>query len=144
MPIQLIAALLVTAMGFGAGWKVQQWRFDAQEAERAKRELVAIQSAAEADLRRQAAIASAQDAAVRRERQLRNDAAGSRDALVGLSHAADAALRAAEASHGACLNRATALSDVLETVSTERRELSEKADRHVSDIQTLTDAWPKP
>lgn len=144
MPIQLIAALLVTAMGFGAGWKVQQWRFDAQEAERAKRELVAIKNSAEADLRRQAAVASAQDGAVRRERQLRDDAAGSRNALVGLSDAADAALRAAEASHATCLNRAVALGAVLETIATERRELSEKADRHVLDIQTLTDAWPKP
>ena len=143
MPIQLIAALLISVAGFGSGWKVQQWRMDAQEAERAKRELVAIQDAAASSIRRQENIIEAQGRAVLRERQLRDAAAVSRGALVSVSNAAGEALRAAQDSHASCTVSAAALADVFGQCGQRYEALGAKASRHASDVQTLVEAWPK-
>ena len=143
MSPQLIAAALIAAVGFGSAWQIQSWRMDAREKERAQQELVDQQLSAKAAIRRQEKVIEAVNASNVREVTLRRDAAGSRAALVGLSHAAEQALRDAATSHTTCLDRATALGDVLQQSSARYRSLGETCDRHVNDIKTLIDVQPK-
>ena len=137
------AAILAAAIAATGAWKVQDWRYNAKEKERAEQQLENERIAAKAAIRRAEAVIEAQNAATNRERDLRGAAAGARAALVGLSDATDAAMRGSAASHAACLERADALGELLGTVAQAGAGMAEKADRHASDIKTLIDAWPR-
>lgn len=143
MSPQLIIAALIAAAGFGSAWQIQSWRADAKEKDRVEQELVDQRNAATTAIRRTEAVIQAQSAATVRDGVLRRDAAGARDALVGLSLATEQALRDAATTHAACTERARALGVVLGTVAAAGGEVSAKADRHASDAKTLTDAWPR-
>ena len=144
---QLVIRLVIAAAIFGSAWTIQDWRYGAKEADRDRQThentLESERLARRAESGNSTRTIKALNAANKRADALRANAAGSRDALVRLSDAADEALRTAGRSLDACLDAATTSSQLLVAVSTERRELAEAADRHVSDIQTLTDAWPK-
>lgn len=144
MPIQLIAALLIAAGGFGSAWQIQSWRYDAKEKARVEQILVDQRLSAAVSIRRADNVIAAQNAAAGREVALRRDADGARTALVGLYAATDAALRNAATSQAACLDAAAALNDVLKQSTERYRSLGETCDRHVNDLKTLTSAWPKP
>ena len=137
------AALLAAAIAATGAWKVQDWRYNAKEKERAEQQLENERIAAKAAIRRAEAVIEAQNAATNRERDLRGAAAGARAALVGLSDAAATALRDAESSHAACLNRAHTLGELFLASTESHQRLAGAADRHASDIQTLLAAWPK-
>ena len=145
IPAQLIiaAGVVGAAVGFGSAWKIQGWIQTAEENERAQQILVDQRLSAATSIRRTDNVIAAQNAAAGREVALRRDADGARTALVGLSHAADAALRAARSSHSACIERATAVRVVLDQCGAAYQELGERADRHANDVKTLTEAWPK-
>ena len=140
---QIIIAAVIAAGGFGAGWKIQSWRYGAKETARVQQTLADQRLAAATAIRRADNVIQAQSAAAGRAADLRRDADGSRAALVSLSQSADAALRAASASHNACLDRAAAIRVVLDQCGAAHQELGERADRHASDVKTLMDAWPK-
>ena len=141
--IPLVSALVSSVLAFGGAWKIQSWRADAKEKARVEQILVEQRELRVLENRRNSAAASAQAAAVGRGIDLRRAADGSRVAIVGLHDAAAAALREADASHATCTQRAATLSGLLADSTKEYRDLGEKASRHVSDIQTLIDAWPK-
>ena len=143
MNIQLIIAAVIAASSFIGGWTIQSWRHGAKETARAQQILVDQRLAAATAIRRSDNVIEAQSAAAVRAVDLRRAADGSRAALVGLHDAAASALRAASASQAACLERATALSELLGTVATAGGDLAEKADRHANDVRTLSEAWPK-
>ena len=143
MNVQIIIALVIALGGFGSAWKVQDWRYGAKEAERAEQELANQQRAAAAAIRQSEAVIQAQSAATIRVAALRRDADGERSALIGLSHATDAAMRAAAVTHEACVERAATLGELFNTSAKEYTSMAEKAGNHASDVQTLTDAWPK-
>lgn len=143
MSPQLIAAAVIAAASFGAAWQFQSWRMDAKEKEHVEQILADQRSASAAAIRRQEAVISAVNAGSVREVALRRDAAGARTALVGLSHATEQALRDAATTHATCIDRAAAVADVLKQSTERYRSLGETCDRHVSDIKTLTAAWPK-
>ena len=143
MELRFAIWALIAFFSFGGAWKIQDWRYDAKEKERVEAKLVEVRVSAARDLRWMDAVFAARDKAAERAVVNRRDADGARTALIGLSNAADRALREAESSHAACIKSAAALDDVLKTVSGERRELSEKADRHVDDLITCREAWPK-
>lgn len=143
MSPQLIIALVLTVVGFTGGWTVQSWRYGVKEAKRAQQQLADERLAAKTAVRRIDNVVEAQSAAVVRERDLRAAAAGSRSALVSLHDAAASALRAASATHAACLDRAAAISVVLDQCGAAYQELGVVADRHASDVRTLVDAWPR-
>lgn len=139
-----LAAVLVSAsLAFPAGWKVNQWRNDAEkkhsieQAAQSQRELHAMEQ------KRLSGVISAQNAARSREADLRRDADRSRAAADGLRDQASEALRLAGANHSACLERASAAAELLLTCSRRYSDLGAAADRHVSDIKTLTEAWPQ-
>ena len=141
--IAIAIAVASSATGFGTAWKIQSWRAAEKENEIVQQTLLATQVAAKTAIRRADNIIAAQNNAALRDRVLRADAAGSRNALIGLSLAADEALRRAEATHDACLVTANAQNIVLNQCGARYRDLAETADRHASDTQTLIDAWPK-
>ena len=136
-------ALIAASLAATGAWKVQEWRFDAKEKERAEQQLESERNAATAAIRRSEAIIEAQNEAQSRLRRLRLDADGARAALVGLSNATDQALRDAAASHDACTVRAAAFSQLLNQCGAAYQELGAVADRHASDVQTIMAAWPK-
>jgi hypothetical protein len=143
MSLQLVIRRIAIACVFGAAWTIQDWRYGAKETERVQQELADQRLAATTAIRRSDAVIQAQGAAESRARGLRADAAGARDALVSLHDSAASALRAAESSQAACLERAATFSELLDTVARAGGELAEKAGRHASDVQTLTEAWPR-
>ena len=140
---QLIIAAIIAATGFGSAWQIQSWRFDAKEKHRAEQELAQVQFSAAANIRRADNAIEAQNAATRRAVALRRDADASRAATVSVSLAAGEALRRALDSHAACLDTASAVTDIFQQCADRRQELAEIADRHASDVKTLMDAWPK-
>jgi hypothetical protein len=92
----------------------------------------------------QAKVTEAQNDARKREIFLRAAADGARGELDGLRIEIDAARdQLAGASKNAAVERAIAVGAVLQDCSRRYTGLAEKADRHVSDIRTLTDSWPK-
>lgn len=139
---QLLIALAIAASGFFGGWTVHSWKQGSEEKVHVQEKLVETVHNYENAIRKWDNVLIAQDAASSREVRLRRDLADSRAGALGLSHAADAALRAAAESQGACLATAATFKDLFETVSGERRELAEAADRHVSDIRLLNESWP--
>lgn len=147
--MNLYIASIVAATVFSAActYQIQDWRYGAKEADRDRQtyettlesQRLAHRAQTEDDQR----VIAAQNAATLLQRNLRANAATSRAALASVSYAAGEAMRRALESHDACLATATAASELLTSVSAERRELAEKADLHVIDIKTLVAAWPK-
>jgi hypothetical protein len=143
MQLQLIIAAIIAALSAGGAWKVQDWRYDAKEKERTEIKLAEVRASAARDIRWLDNVFIARDKAAARAIVYRRDADDARAARDGLLLTLDNTLREAESSQAACLERATALSDILKTVTAERRSLSEKADRHVNDLQACREGWPK-
>ena len=139
----LIIAAVIAALSFTTGWTVQSWRYGAKEAVRAQQQLVDQQLAAAAQVRRLDNTIIATNAGTARSIALRRDADAGRAALPGLHDATAAALRTAESSHAACTERAAALGELSNALADAGAELAAKAGRHASDVQTLTDGWPK-
>lgn len=143
-PLDYLKLAIVAAL-MAATWQVQEWRFDAKEKNRVETEaaqnLADVRNSAARAIRARDNEIDALNAAAARMAALRRDADNSRSALVGLSHAADQALRDAAASHEACIVTATAQNLVLKASAERYRDLGEVCDRHVSDIQTLSDTW---
>ena len=136
-------AILAAVLSATGTWKVQQWRMDAKEKEHVEQILDAERRAAAKAIRNQETVIAAQSEAARRAADLRRDAAGSRDALVGLSHATDAALRDAAASQSACTDSASKLKVVFMECSRNYEEVARDADTWENDARTLADAWPR-
>lgn len=140
---QLWIYLAVMALGAAGGWRVTEWRWQAKEAERAKQELANERQNTATTIRRLENVLAAEAAAVARERWLRDAAARARDAHDGLLTATASALQSAANDHGTCIDRATALSELLAASVASYRSVAEKADRHASDAMTCHEAWPK-
>lgn len=139
----LIAALV----GAVIAAKVQGWRMDAQlsqlKTEYATAQAQAVEKAHAETIRLQSQKDAAERLARARQSDLARDLAGTRHALVGLSDAADGALRAASDSHSACMANASTLRVVFGECSQRRNEVAADAQGHLIDKQTLTEAWPK-
>ena len=135
--------MLIALAAFASAWQVQSWRFNAKEKNRVEQTLSDQRLAAAGAIRRADNVIEAQSAATRRMVVLRADADGSRAALISLSGAVEAAMRAAATSHNACLDRATTASELLTQCGAAYQDLGERADRHASDVRTLMEAWPK-
>lgn len=141
------AGLAGAALAAVTAWTVQGWRMDAQlqtlKTEYATAQAQAVEKAHAETIRLQERADAAQRLARKRQSALAADAAGSRDALISLSHAADDALRRAESSHSTCLATAAAQGIVLGQCTARLQQVAADADGHASDVQTLIDAWPK-
>jgi hypothetical protein len=100
--------------------------------------------AAERSAEMQRVVTRATNEAKKREDVLRASAATARAESVGLrSDAAGLRDQLANASRDAAIDRAAAIAGVLGQCGARYQVLAERCDRHVSDLRTLTDAWPK-
>lgn len=139
----LIACVIAAVVGAGGAWRWQESRIDELKLEQAN-ERISQQRAARAALERSASqVIQAQNAAAHRAVVLRQSADAGRVAVDGLRQSTDNAVRDAQASPDACLDRAAAIAGLLNTMAAAGGELAGKAGRHVNDIQTLTEAWAK-
>lgn len=141
--IAAVLATVVAAVSFGGAWQIQDWRYNAKEKERVESKLAEVRVSAARDLRWVDDVFTARDEAAKRAVNHRRDADASRAAADGLHTALDTTIREAESSQAACLERTIALSELFKERTDQYREVSEKADRHVNDIQTLIQGWPK-
>lgn len=143
MNTTLISAIVAAAIGAAGAWYVQEHRIDTLLLEQ-QDERISIQRAARTSLERTLSRSSAaQSAAASRAVVLRKSADDARGELDSLQHATDAALRAAAQSADASLAAATTATGLLNQCAAEYQALGERCDRHVNDIKTLTEAWPK-
>lgn len=140
---QIIACVALVVYGFMCGYGLSSWLYQSKEAEHAQQKLAAVRLSAAADIRRLDNTIAAQGMAVVRERGIRRDVDALRGHIVRMSDAESTALRAAGASHQACLVTAATFRELFDAELEASRGLSEACDRHVSDIRTLTDAWPQ-
>lgn len=151
VPRWLLLALLVAAGAFAG---VQTVRLAGAQTEAAQaREQVASMEADIAQANTEAAqraaalqsqVLKAQNEAIKREAVLRADIAAARTESDGLRDDA-AALRdqLAGATREAAIDRAAAVAAVLSQCAARHQVLAASCDRHVNDLRTLTEAWPR-
>jgi len=149
-PLAIRGLLLLAgaATAFAAGWLVNGWRLGEQMAERERDQVAAVAAANEAARLKERAMTKqaeeARNAATQREIALRRAADGARGALDGLLYdIADLRRAMPSMADDALRERADTLGKLLAECSAEYRGLAERADRHVNDVRTLREAWPK-
>ena len=148
---ELAAFVGAVAIGFGLAWQIQGIRLDRTEIAFEKYQGQVEQQAVEA---RRAAldkeqfwnqeVENARINAQTRESRLKRDAANAQSAVVGLrNELGSLQARLATSSCDACTATAATLGVLLAQCAEDYRAMAEVADRHASDVQTLTEAWPK-
>ena len=147
LPPQLIVAGIIAVAsattGFGVAWKIQSGLRAERELEYAEQQLENQRLVAATRTRQDQALIAAQNAAQVHAAGLRMAADAARSATSGLRDAISTTVRDADTSVAACTQRAVALGELLSAATESHRELAEKADRHASDVHTLTQAWPQ-
>lgn len=140
----LLAAIVAGAGSFYVAWQMQAGNVTAVELKHAN---AVIQAKDTADAAWRGIVGNAIAATVAatgRETATRSRLDGARNELDGLQRDLEAAnARLATATPAACIERATALSAVLDQCAGAYQDMAGKAERHANDIQTLTEAWPR-
>lgn len=150
MNLTSLIAVVLSLMSFGSAWQIQNWRMDSHEKTRiteqaaTQRELHVLQQKRSLD------VNNAQNARVSREVGLRTDSTNLRAVSGGLRVERAKALGSLGLTTPNCTKPATASGQLLRYYEDSSREtedalieLATAADRHVSDIKTLTETWPK-
>jgi hypothetical protein len=138
--------LILTGIVLGA--TVQEWRWDAKysgyQRDILKEKNEAVTKARAEERARANQVQEALNAAIKREQALRSNAAALRNANSGLLlDLTGLQRRLSEEPVEAVRIRAATLATVFGYCTTAYSELAERCDRHVSDKQTLIEAWPK-
>lgn len=144
----LVIAVFVSAALSGAGSFTVAWRHQAAKITQIQldqnNERINLQRAARATIERTtSAVITAQNNAANRGVVIRRNVDGSRAELDGLRQSTEAAMRSASANLDACTVAAATAHQLLNQCGGEYQALAERADRHASDIETLTEAWPR-
>lgn len=146
--LKLIAAALVAAFLFGAGWTAQGWRAEAKLYD-VKREHAEASAKAHAEaLARYKSMETQKDEAIKAHSALVAENAAAADAakrtadslrrdLAGVQARIDAAAEAAVREYAA------AVSVVFDHCAASYSELAAKAQGHATDVRLMLDAWPK-
>ena len=143
MNFTIITSLVSAIAGFAVAWNLQAHQLTKQELNHAN-ERIAIQRASRAALERNTgAVIAAQNAAAARVAVIKRESDATRASADGLRGDLDITRRAAETSIDACNRYSNTVSQLLVASSTVNRQLAQACDGHVSDLQTLMQAWPK-
>lgn len=143
MNLTIIAAAVAGALGFTLAWQLQAGNIAKMEIDHANTRLAAAAAARQTIERTTHQVITAQNNAASRVFVLRRDADASRNSLVGLRESTDHAMRAAAADLDACNSNTATTNQLFNQCGAELQTLGERADGHVSDIKTLSDAWAK-
>lgn len=113
-------------------------------AEYTAKALVAEQAARAKETLLTQQLQEAQNAAIQREKVIRDTSAAAAAASVSL-HDTLTTIRSGVSSQStdALGKSIIALTGVLDNCQREYRDMAESADRHASDVKTLTEAWPR-
>lgn len=139
----LATAIVSGALFFIGGYQLEKYRWNSHEKTVLEQRINDERELARNNRRMVQNVVDAANASRVRETKLRADADSSRGELGGLRDASTRALQDARTSLDTCTQRATSFSKLLAQCGAAYQELGERADRHVSDIQTLISAWPK-
>ena len=147
IPVQFIAAGVIAAASFAAGWKLSGDSYVKQLSDIHASHALALAEATSAALSETIRLQKVADDAARKHAKRQADLVRDRDAnragLIGLSDAADQALRAANDTHSACISEANTLTVVLGKCAAEYVDVAGHADEWASEVITLQEAWPK-
>lgn len=140
--------LAALALGFGGGWKVQNWRLGGQiatiKAQQSESLAEATREARTTESRRSTQLQEAQNAATKRATTARLDADNARSELDRLRQSiADAAGGVPGESASACTERAVTGRELLAQCAGAYQDLAATADRLNADRLMLVEAWPK-
>ena len=138
-----MAAAISGAAAFGLAWQLQAGNISEIQLEHAHERISQQRLARQAIERTTSAVIQAQNDAQARAVVLRRDADAARSAASGLRDEIEVASRAAATSIDACTVTATTYGRLLIASVEEYRGLAAVCSRHVSDIRTLVDAWPR-
>lgn len=148
LAIRALAAAICSAVAFGAGWYANGWRLGQQIAKLERDQAEAAEAASEAARLKERAwnnqLEVARNEATKRETAIRADASAARQSADGLrDDLAELRRQLPGLAADACRQRADTLAELFGACTERYSGLAEKADRHVNDAQTLTEAWPK-
>lgn len=147
MYLKLFSYGLVGVLSFAVSWGIQTNRYERQlsdlKSEYAQSRDKAIGEAHAKTVSLQKAKDAAEQQAKTRIAVLRADVDASRNALVGLSDAANEALHRANDSHSACVANANTLTVIFDQCAVRLSEVAEDADRLSIDLKTVVEAWPE-
>lgn len=144
----LIAALVGLVLGFGGGWTANGWRLDAEISRMQTQAAIdlsnSLKDAMDQSIKYQRnkddALKKAERRAVDNSRLAASAAAESDKLRVQLANSASDIPRA---THDSLVSYATTLNTVFGECRSNYEAMGRTATGHASDVQTLTDAWPK-
>jgi len=139
----LIVAGFTAVAGFGLAWQLQADNITQLKLEQTNERLAQQRAVHQVKERQLDAVVKAQNNAATRTAVLRRESNDSRTAAQRLLDQSADSLRAASTSLEACTATAATLSVISNQCTTRYSELGEKAQGHVSDIQTMIEAWPQ-
>jgi hypothetical protein len=140
----LVSAALSFAGGFGIAWHVKNNEIESIRGLHAAELLDAERVAHQIDMAHKNALIDAQSKASQRDIVLRGVVDNLRGSVAGLRDSL--ALRVGDGSTSpanSCAYTSYTVASLLNQCAARYSDLAEKCDRHVNDIKTLTDAWPK-
>ena len=148
---QLAAFVGAVAIGFGLAWNLQGVRLDALEIEFGQyrneveqNAIAAKRAAMDKEQFWRQEVENARINAQSRESRLKRDVANAQSAVVGLRNdIGTLRARLATSTEASCLATADSLGVLLGQCAENYRAMAEVADRHASDVQTLSEAWPR-
>ena len=137
MNLTLIASLAASIAGFGLAWQLQAGNISELKLETANERIATARATRQTLERVTGQNATAQANATASGIRLRADVASATSVGNGLRVTTSSAVRTAAQDPSVCSDTAATLGELLDSVSAERRELAEKAQRHTIDIQAL-------
>lgn len=149
LSMKYIIILIAAAMGFGAAWKYQGYKYGEQIATMQKDAAEATTKAVKEAMEKTQADQKRKDDALK-EANLRSQknalaaAAANRTADSLRDQLATARAGLPQATCEAARNYAATLSDVFGSCTARLAELAKQADGHASDVRTMIEAWPEP
>ena len=146
-PAILVFIFIAVIGTFGAGWKAARTHYEKQLSDIHASHALALAEATATALSETVRLQKVADDAARKHAKRQADLVRDRDAnragLIGLSDAADQALRAANDTHSTCISEANTLTVVLGKCAAEYVDVAGHADEWASEVITLREAWPK-
>jgi hypothetical protein len=141
--LTLIVSLVAAAAGFAGAWNLQAHQITKLTLEHANERIASARVARATIERTTTAVIQAQNAAAGRVAVLRKQSDAAVVAADGLREQIDITQRASATTIDACNRYSIAIGGLLNQCAQRYRELGDQATGHVSDIRTLTEAWPK-